>query len=64
VSDTGDLSSQEVTLFTWERRVAVDGCIEVSCAYMLDLSCSLDVSRSCFRELNPVIKKGIINPVD
>ena len=64
MSDTGNLCSKEVTLFTWERRIAIDRGIEVSCANMLDLSGSLDVGRGCLWELNPVVEKGIINPVD
>lgn len=63
MGDSGDLSSQEVSLLARERGVRVDGGVEVASEDMLDLSRCLDVSRGGVRKLDPVLKEAVIDPV-
>lgn len=64
MSDTSDLGTEEVSFLARERRIAVDGGIEVASANMLDLSGSLDVLGSGIWKLNPIFKQVVVNPVD
>jgi hypothetical protein len=62
--DTGNLGPQEVAFLTWELRVGVDSCVKVSGEDVLDLACSLYMGWGCIWQLDPVLKKAIINPVN
>ena len=64
MSDASYLSSKEVSFLAREGRVAVNECIEVTGANMLDLSNSLDLLRGGVWQLDPILKEVVINPVD
>lgn len=64
MSDTSDLSSEEVSFLAGEGRVAIDGSIEIAGTDVLDLPCSLDVLRGGIWKLNPILKKVVVDPVN
>ena len=64
MSDTSNLSSKEMSFLAWEWWVAVNCGIKIACADMFNLSCSLDLLRSCIWKLYPVLEKVIIHPVN
>ena len=63
MSDSGYLCSEHMSFFAWEGRVAINSCIEVSCKDVFDHLRALNLMRSSFGELDPVIEEVVSNPV-
>lgn len=64
VEDAGKLGSQQVTLFTGERRVRVDFSVEVTSEDVLYLTGTDDVLGLGVRELHPVVQQVVCYPVN
>ena len=59
---SGQLSSQEMSLFARERRYTLDSGIEVSSQHLLDRARCLNVSGLAFWQLDPVLIELIAYP--
>lgn len=53
-----------MSFLAWERWVAVNRSIQVTCADVLDLSSTLNVSGANIWKLDPILKKVVIDPVN
>ena len=63
MSDSTNLCSQEMSLLSWEGRIALNGGIEISSADMFDESGSLNLCRGNIWQLDPVFQQVVIDPV-
>ena len=65
MTDSRDLSPQEVSLLAWERRNGVTHiCIQISSHDVLALLSCLDVVWLSVRQLDPVVTNVFSDPVD
>ena len=60
--DSGKLSSEQVALGAWERRVAVDFGIQIASHEFLNQPGCDDVLRLRVRELNPIVLQVMSDP--
>ena len=64
VEDSGECSSEQMSLFTSESRVRVDGGVQITREDVLDLTGLLDVIGAAVWKLDPIGKKVVGNPED
>jgi len=64
VEDSSEHGSQEVTLLSWEGRVALNAGVQVAAHNLLNLSRSNNVLRPDVGKLDPIVQEVISYPED
>jgi len=64
MGDSSELCSQKMSLFSWERRAAINTTVQVSSEDMLYHSGDHEMLWLDIRKLDPVTQKVIGDPID